>query len=227
MATVNADTTAVKTFESVYTPNTAARVAPQKTLGQNDFLKLLTVQMQNQDPTNPVDNTKMIADMAQFSSLQAMQDLNKTVGSMSQMLKMTQAMQATTLVGHDVVIPGSNVTLDSGSSPVALVNLDQKLTDVNAELRNASGVVVKKYKWDMLPEGQGDLKWDGKDDSGNALPAGKYSLSAWGTDSEGARATIGTLVANKVVSVGLDTTGSVLNLADGSTSSLDNIQQIR
>jgi flagellar basal-body rod modification protein FlgD len=227
MATVNADTTAVKTFESVYTPNTAARVAPQKTMGQNDFLRLLTVQMQNQDPTNPVDNTKMIADMAQFSSLQAMQDLNTTVGSMSQMLKMTQAMQATTLVGHDVVIPGTKVTLESGSSPVALVNLDQKLTDVNAELRNAAGVVVKKYKWDMLPEGQGDLKWDGKDDSGNALPVGKYSLSAWGTDSEGARATIGTLVANKVVSVGLDTTGSVLNLADGSTSSLDNIQQIR
>jgi flagellar basal-body rod modification protein FlgD len=227
MSTTTSNTT-VNSFDSVYTPNTAARVAPQKSLGQNDFLKLLTVQMQNQDPTNPVDNTKMIADMANFSSLQAMQDLNKTVSSMSQMLTMNQAMQASSLVGHDVVMPGKNITLDaSGTAPTALVNLDQTLSDVNAEIRDQSGSVVRSYKWATLPSGQGDLKWDGTDNNGKALSVGNYTISAWGTDANGARASVGTLVANKVLSVGLTSTGSVLNLADGSQSSLDNIKQIR
>lgn len=225
MATIS--TTVSPELNALRNPNAAARVAPQKALGQNDFLKLLTVQMQNQDPTNPVDNTKMIADMANFSSLQAMQDLNKTVGSMSQMLKMAQAMQASSLVGHNVVAPGTNVTLAAGEAPVALVNLEQSLTDVHAQIRDASGAVVKEYTWAKLPIGEGDLKWDGKDGKGNVLAPGKYKLSAWGTDSEGARSEVGTLVANKVLSVGLSTEGATLNLADGSQSSLDNIKQIR
>ncbi len=225
MATTSSVTNAG--LDALMNPNAASRVAPQKALGQNDFLKLLTVQMQNQDPTNPVDNTKMIADMANFSSLQAMQDLNKTVGSMSQMLKMTQAMQASSLVGHDVVIPGSKINLVSGSEPVALVDLDQPLTDVHAQIRDANGTVVKEYTWATLPSGQGDLRWDGTDNNGNALAVGKYTLSAWGTNSEGARSEVGTLVATKVSSVGLSTDGAILNMADGSQSSLDNIQQIR
>lgn len=214
-------------LDALMNPNQAARVAPQKVLGQQDFLKLLTTQMQNQDPTNPVDNTKMIADMAQFSSLQAMQDLNKTVGSISQMLKMTQSIQASALVGHDVVLPGTTVNLQSGSLPVAIVNLDQPLTDVHAQLRDVNGNVVREYTWQTLPSGQGDLHWDGTDSNGNTLMQGQYTLSAWGTDSNGARASVGTLVASKVVSVDLSTSGAMLNLADGSQESIDSVKQIR
>lgn len=214
-------------FSQVYTANEAARVAPQKTMGQEDFLKLLTTQMQNQDPTNPVDNTKMIADMAQFSSLEAMKQLNDTVSSMSQMFKTNQAVQASVLVGKDVVVPGSQVNLISGSAPVALVNIEEPLTEVKAQIRNASGELVREYAWDSLPIGQGDLKWDGKDASGNALPQGAYSVTAWGTNSEGARANVGTLVAQKVVSVDVGSSGATLNLADGSAAGLDEIQQIR
>lgn len=214
-------------FSKVYTANEAARVAPQKTMGQEDFLKLLTTQMQNQDPTNPVDNTKMIADMAQFSSLEAMKQLNDTVSSMSQMFKVNQAVQASVLVGKDVVVPGSKVNLISGSSPVALVDVKESLTDVKAQIRDASGTLVREYAWDRLPAGQGDLKWDGKDAGGNALPQGVYTLSAFGTNSEGARASVGTLVAQKVVSVDVGSSGASLNLADGSAAGLDEIQQIR
>ena len=169
---------AVSSIDSLMNPNEKARVAPQKTMGQADFLKLLTTQMQNQDPTNPVDNTKMIADMAQFSSLEAMKQLNDTVSSMSQMFKTNQAVQASVLVGKDVVVPGSTVNLISGTAPVALVNIEESLTDVKAQIRNASGELVREYSWESLPQGQGDLKWDGKDASGNALPQGSYTVTA-------------------------------------------------
>jgi len=214
-------------LDALQNPNEASRVASQKSLGQEDFLKLLTTQMQNQDPTNPVDNTKMIADMANFSSLQAMQDLNKTVGNMAQMLKMTQSIQASVLVGHEVVGTGNLVKLEAGKSPVGLIELESALTDVNAELRDSNGLVVKTFNWNTLSSGTHDLGWNGKDDAGNALPVGNYTLSAWGTDSEGARASVGTMVANRVVSVDLKTSGAVLNLADGSQTSLDSVQQIR
>ena len=218
---------AVSSIDSLMNPNELARVAPQKTMGQEDFLKLLTTQMQNQDPTNPVDNTKMIADMAQFSSLEAMKQLNDTVSSMSQMFKTNQAVQASVLVGKDVVVPGSQISLISGNSPVALVNIEESLTDVKAQIRNANGELVREYSWESLPQGQGDLKWDGKDASGNALAQGNYTVTAWGTNSEGARAAVGTLVAKKVVSVDVGSSGASLNLADGSAAGLDEIQQIR
>lgn len=218
---------AVSSIDSLMNPNEKARVAPQKTMGQEDFLKLLTTQMQNQDPTNPVDNTKMIADMAQFSSLEAMKQLNDTVSSMSQMFKVNQAVQASVLVGKDVVVPGSKVNLVSGSAPVALVNIEEPLKEVKAQIRNASGELVREYAWDSLPVGQGDLKWDGKDVAGNPLPQGAYTVTAWGTNSEGARAAVGTLVAQKVVSVDVGSSGASLNLADGSAAGLDEIQQIR
>ncbi len=169
---------AVSSIDSLMNPSEKARIAPQKTMGQEDFLKLLTTQMQNQDPTNPVDNTKMIADMAQFSSLEAMKQLNDTVSSMSQMFKVNQAVQASVLVGKDVVVPGSKVNLISGSAPVALVNIEESLTDVKAQIRNASGELVREYSWESLPVGQGDLRWDGKDASGNALAQGVYTLTA-------------------------------------------------
>lgn len=218
---------AVSSIDSLMNPNEKARVAPQKTMGQADFLKLLTTQMQNQDPTNPVDNTKMIADMAQFSSLEAMKQLNDTVSSMSQMFKVNQAVQASVLVGKDVVVPGNKINLISGNAPIALVDIKQPLTDVKAQIRDASGTLVREYAWDRLPVGQGDLKWDGKDGSGNALMQGNYTVTAWGTNSEGARTAVGTLVAQKVVSVDVGSSGASLNLADGSAAGLDEIQQIR
>lgn len=218
---------AVSGIDGLMNPSELSRVAPQKTMGQEDFLKLLTTQMQNQDPTNPVDNTKMIADMAQFSSLEAMKQLNDTVSSMSQMFKTNQAVQASVLVGKDVVVPGTNINLSTGKTPVALVNIEQPLTNVTAQIRDASGALVREYTWESLPTGQGDLQWDGKDATGNVLPSGVYKATAWGTDSEGARATVGTLVAQKVVSVDVGSSGASLNLADGSAAGLDEIQQIR
>lgn len=218
---------AVSAIDSLMNPNEKARVAPQKTMGQEDFLKLLTTQMQNQDPTNPVDNTKMIADMAQFSSLEAMKQLNDTVSSMSQMFKVNQAVQASVLVGKDVVVPGNKIRLSEGMTPVALVDIQEPLTEVKAQIRDANGTLIREYAWDRLSVGQGDLQWDGKDATGNSLPAGNYTVVAWGTNSEGARTAVGTLVAQKVVSVDVGSSGASLNLADGSAAGLDEIQQIR
>lgn len=228
MATVTNDTNVANSaLDALYNPNEAARIAPQKSLGQEDFLKLLTVQMQNQDPTNPVDNTKMIADMAQFSSLQAMQDLNKTVGSITQMMKMTQAMQASVMVGRSVVAPGSNLELVSGQQPYAALDLPETLTGVTVKITTANGTPVRELELGELPSGNSPVNWDGQDASGNQLPAGQYRIFAYGNNAEGARTSIGTLVANRVVSVDLANGSASLNLADGSSTSLNDIQQIR
>lgn len=218
---------AISGIDALMNPNESARLAPQKTMDQQDFLKLLTVQMQNQDPTDPVDNTKMIADMAQFSSLEAMKQLNDTVTSMAQMFKMNQAIQASSLVGKSVVVPGAKVELLSGNAPVAILDVKESLSDVRAQIRDANGTVVREYSWDRLPTGQGDLKWDGTDMAGNPLMQGEYTLVAWGTNMEGGRTQVGTLVAQRVISVDVSSSGASLQLADGSETGLDEIQQIR
>lgn len=219
-------TTAVNSYDSVYQPNTSARVAPQKTLGQDDFLKLLTVQMQNQDPTNPVDNTKMIADMAQFSSLQAMKDLNTTTTDMLTQMKMSQALQASALVGKSIVDTGTTVTVEAGKTPVLQLNADKAYTEVKIQIQDESGRTVRTATTDAINEGITNSGWTGVDDAGNQLPAGKYQVMAYGLNDVGGTEQISTLVAFKVASVDIGTTGAVVNLEDGTSTTLDQVKQI-
>jgi flagellar basal-body rod modification protein FlgD len=219
-------TSSVTSYDSVYTPNAAARVAPQKTLGQDDFLKLLTTQMMNQDPTNPVDNTKMIADMAQFSSLQAMKDLNTTSTGMLTQMKMSQALQASGLVGKNIVDAGTKVTIREGETPVLQLEADKAYTDVKIQIQDESGRTVRTATTDSISSGITDSGWTGIDDAGNTLPPGKYSVLAYGLNDAGGSEQISTLVSLRVSSVDLNATGAVVNLEDGTSTTLDQIKQI-
>ncbi len=96
---------------STLTDNTSARVA-KKTLGQDDFIKLLTTQMSNQDPMNPVSDTQQIAQLAQFSSLQ----------SMNSLLTNSQLASASSMIGKNVTATAADGSVANGTVDSALLN---------------------------------------------------------------------------------------------------------
>ncbi len=169
------------------------------TLTQADFLKLMTAQLQAQDPTNPVDNTQFVSQMAQFSQLSATQQLDtdmQSLGSNIQSaLQSAQVLSSSNLVGRDVLVPGSTADY-AGDAVAGAVNVTSA-GDVTVAIKDASGQVVRTIDLGQQSSGLSKFSWDGKDDQGNAVENGSYTLAAsvGGTSQD-------TYLSGKVDSVG-------------------------
>ncbi|RUO26398.1 flagellar hook assembly protein FlgD [Aliidiomarina minuta] len=149
-------------------------------LGQEDFFKLLTQQLSMQDPTKPVENDQMIAQMTNFTMAEGITGLSEQFEKFSASMTSNQALQASSLIGRQVLIP-SDTGYFNGSKPVeGMVALDQSAQNVTLRVENESGQVVRTVDMGTLPPGQHKFSWDGLGADGEPLPAGDYKITANG-----------------------------------------------
>lgn len=123
------------------------------------FLKLLVTQMQNQDPLNPMDNAQVTSQMAQINTVTGLDKLNNTVKEVSSNFGQMQLLQAANLVGHQVMIEGNQLNLDTKGKAVGAYDLDANARTVTIEVMNASGSVVDTIKPGTLAAGRHDFEW--------------------------------------------------------------------
>jgi flagellar basal-body rod modification protein FlgD len=156
-------------------------------LGKDQFMRLMLTQLQNQDPTAPADNQQMIAQMAQFSTLELMQRTDRTMSALLMAQAASNQQQAIGLVGKDVVIGADTIDLKAGDeSPRIQMQLPEKTSALDITIVDESGKEVRRIKAGSQEAGPFGLTWDGKDDSGNPLPDGKYTVkvNAIGVDGD-------------------------------------------
>jgi len=152
----------------------------KKELGQEDFLALLTAQLANQDPLSPLDNTEFIGQMSQFASVDSLQTLVDQFDQLSTSLTSNQALQASALVGRDVLVPG-DVAYFSGDTGVSgQLNLQNYARDVWFEIKSETGEVVRRVNVGDQSPGDISFAWDGRNDAGELMPPGRYQISAYG-----------------------------------------------
>lgn len=193
-------------------------------LGQDAFLKLLTTQLQNQNPLKPVDNTEFLGQLAQISTVSGVEKLNDSFAELSSSLSSYQTLQAAQLVGHDVLVPSSAGYRPDGGTldgAVAVGSSGQVLVDV----LDTSGNVVRTLDLGTQSQGVANFSWDGKNNAGETLDAGTYKLQArlvQGT-SESA---LTTYAAGAVQSVQLGSSGLTLDLQGLGAFSLSDVLQI-
>jgi len=185
-----------------------------KSLGQDEFLKLMTTQLQNQDPTKPMDNGNFLAQIAQFSTVQGIGDLNKNFDSLSKSLVSNQALQATNLVGRQVLAPTGVAALKSGGSIRGSVTLPAASGNVVVSVRDQSGAVLRRLELGPQSAGPVDFKWDGLKNDGQFAAPGNYFLSAEAS-IDGKFESVDTLLASDVRSVTLSNSGGLLLDLDG------------
>ena len=164
-------------------------MTPSAELGKEEFLQLLVSQLQHQNPLEPTNNEDFIAQLATFSSLEQLQDINTGTQTGLLMQQSLGNAMSTSLIGRDVLLDTSNVRVESGSASDFLVDLDDDAT-LTVEVRNADGDLVRSMTvagQDDLPliPGEHEVHWDGKDDKGKAVPDGEYSVSVTATDATG------------------------------------------
>ncbi|MDG6777596.1 flagellar hook capping FlgD N-terminal domain-containing protein [Thiomicrorhabdus sp. zzn3] len=203
-----------------------ASFAPSNEMGQTEFLMLLTTQMQNQDPTKPMDPTNFISDLTQMSQLEATTQMTESVKAMTLGFQNMQTLQGASLIGRNVQVNGEEFSHNQGVSSQFRLTADQPLTDVTVVVSNEDGV-VKEIDVGSLQEGEKTIDWNGIDKYGEERASGVYNLTAYGTDENGDLQSIDTVVGSRVNTVGVNTDGTItLTLATGERVSMDAVREI-
>ena len=143
---------------------------------QDRFLKLLVTQLKNQDPLNPMDNAEITTQMAQISTVSGIDKLNTTLQSMAASFSADQSLQATAMIGRNVLVPGSSLQLQDGAALGGL-SLPQAADKVVVSISDGSGLLVRKLDLGAQPAGVLGYQWDGKTDGGADAQPGAYSFS--------------------------------------------------
>jgi flagellar basal-body rod modification protein FlgD len=194
-------------------------------LGGTDFLTLMLAQLQNQDPTSPIDSNTFLTQLAQLSEVQGITQLNT---SFSSSLSANQTMQASSLLGKDVLATsGSATTTTAGDTVSGAVVVPQTSTDVQLNILNSAGTVVKTLDLGAQSAGSAAFTWDGTENGGSTAPAGTYTLSAT-VNGVASGTNIVTQVAGAVDSVTMasGTSGLTLNVAGIGSVAFSNVVAI-
>jgi flagellar basal-body rod modification protein FlgD len=195
------------------------------TLGKNEFLKLLTAQLQQQDPTQPMDSTAFVAQLAQFSSLEQMNNVNDTLTKMLTSQGTTQQTDAAGMVGKTAVFNTDQVSLTQGKPATITATLSQAAANVNLVIQDKSGNNVRVMTLGAMSSGINRLTWDGLDSSGKALPTGMYTSQVLATDLNGKPISLTQNGSARITGVTFDN-GTPKFLAGGSTLLLSDITEL-
>lgn len=130
-------------------------------LGQSAFLELMITQMENQDPLSPQENTEFIAQLAQFSSVEALDKLNNNFNSFTNNFMANQALQASTLVGRSVTVPSAQTFLEPNDLVTASVEIPSSTSDVTMNIYAESGALVDQISLGPQQAGEMVVRWDG------------------------------------------------------------------
>lgn len=188
---------------------TAATASGTSSLNQGDFLKLMTAQLKNQDPFAPVDNTQMVAQMAQFSSLAGISEMNTTLKSISDKLAGTSASDALAYVGRNVLTAGDTAYGRTSGGLAGAVELGGEVSTLSVSILSADGQLIKTLPLGPHSAGTVEFDWDGKTDAGADAGAGPFTVRA-SAGNAGTTVPANTLVWAPVGAVSIPASGAAV-----------------
>ena len=155
-------------------------------LGKEEFLKLFMAQMQYQNPLEPLKGTEFTAQLAQFSQLEQMWNINENLKNNQLFLDSLNNAQAVNFIGKNIKAVGNSVYLKEGDSAFIHYQLKEDAAKVFVHIYDTNGNLVTTLELKNQKAGEQKLKWDGKDNKGNSLGSGQYSfeIEAYDADEE-------------------------------------------
>lgn len=217
----------IQALESLGLVKPKQAAGTEQKLGQEDFIKLMTTQMNNQDPMKPMENGDFLSEMAQFSTVSGLKEIKDSFNGLATSLKSSQALQASSMVGRQVLVPGSMSTLSEGTPMKAAVEIDEDVADVKVNVLNDQGALVKEIALGNKSAGVAHFSWDGMLDADKKSMSGNYSIQAIGI-KDGQAESLKTLITDTVQSVSLGTGGQgvSLTLANAGAAGLADVKEI-
>lgn len=212
----------------VYT-NTQTRTqesTTKTTLGKDDFLKLLMVQLQHQDPTNPVDNNAMLAQLAQFSALEQQQRTADLMEDLLVSIQRNEQLTATNYIGKTVRAKGFELNKEGTDISTVYYSTDQAIHEGKVYVHGPDGEVIYTEDLGSKQAGFYEFNWDGKNSAGKEMPDGKYTIAIQAKTEDGKSILVHTEVSGQVVSSVTENGKTYLRLKDGRIVQLDNVYEV-
>ncbi len=223
MATVD---TILSELGSASRSASSAASAPSSALGKDDFLELLVVQLQNQDPLNPLDDKEFIAQLAQFSSLEQMSNVASGIESLTKTVSRQDSLSAVSYIGKNVVAEGNTVSkLDSGITPVYFTLSDSAAT-VSINVYDQNNNIVKTENLNSMQAGEYTFSWDGLDYNGKTADNGQYKVYFAAVDANDRAVLVDTKVVGTITGVSKTSDDISFRLSDGRTVQFDDISMV-
>jgi flagellar basal-body rod modification protein FlgD len=179
-----------------------------------NFLKMLTVQLQNQDPLNPMDNAAMTSQLAAFKLVDGINKLNTSVSALVAQIQSANFMILSSTVGKSALAEGSQVYF-AGRAVSMAAKLDAPAASLKAVIRDSDNQIVNQFDFGPMPAGMTDFVWDGGDDAGKQVASGTYTLELTATDAQGKTISPTPYVGAMVASIGQEGTDMKVGLSDG------------
>jgi flagellar basal-body rod modification protein FlgD len=175
---------------------------------------MLTVQLQNQDPLNPMDNAAMTAQLAALNQVDGINKLNTSVNSLVAQMQSANFMNLASSVGKTALSAGS-VAYFTGSPISMAAKLDNSVSSLKAVIRDGNGQIVNQIDFGAAAAGVTDFIWDGANDEGQKVAQGLYTLELTATDAQGKVSYPTSYVGAMVASIGQEGSGLRVGLSDG------------
>jgi flagellar basal-body rod modification protein FlgD len=185
----------------------------RQTVTQDEFLKLLTTQLQYQDPLKPMDNQEFTAQLATFNSLDQLININNSLKSLQSAQLTASQLQATSLIGKEVSLQGNQLSLGTDGEAEAGYNLAADAARVTVIIKDLQGNVVRSLEQGPQKAGERDVTWDGKTADGKTAPPGQYTIEVNAFDTAGKTVSSTSLV--KGIVSGVDLSGNEVMLTVG------------
>ncbi len=197
-------------------------------LGQAEFLDLMVTQLKNQDPFKPMESGEFLGQLAQFGTVTGIDNLESELQKLTASLSSNQALQAATLLDREVLVSSDLGALQQGQELKGVIDLPYNADQMRLGFYDTTGRLVKQLNLANQPAGPVSFAWDGLLDDGSPAPSGMYELRAEAT-AGGVNQAVEALVAARVASVTLGTSGETLMVEVSGLGSVDfsEIREIR
>ena len=223
--TVNATGATTAAATSQATSSSTASGANTTIAGNfNTFLSLLTTQLKNQNPLDPLDTNQFTSQLVQFSSVEQQLKTNDYLKTLIQTSQDASNNQAVSYIGKTVTTANAQTTLSNGSASWSY-SVPRSAPNATVTITDASGNTVVS-KQTSLAAGQGTFTWDGTDGAGRQFPDGKYTITIDARDSSNTYIPATVQMSGRVTGVDLSGTSPMLDLSDGSQIALSDVTSI-
>ena len=197
-------------------------------IGQAQFLTLFTTQLKNQNPLDPVKNEAFVAQLAQFSQLEATTAMKTSMDTMVSNMQADRMMSGAALIGRKVAVPDGLAVNANGQSVDATIALPAGADGLQVDVMDDSGSVVRTMIMGPQTAGDAQISWDGTDNTGTPLPDGNYRFAAKATAlGKTAPVTVNTMsVVTGVSNAGTADNTWLLQVAGGKTINLVDVKRV-
>ncbi|MGE0631524.1 MAG: flagellar hook assembly protein FlgD [Pseudobdellovibrionaceae bacterium] len=192
-------------------PDKKMRATGNNEMGKDAFFKLMLTQMKHQDPTNPLKSHEMAAQLAQFTSLEQLQNMNSTLEEMRAGQKPAEGFQALNFIGKSIAGDSSKlIRADEKSTHDFRFDLPADAANVEIKVRNPQNEIVRTFKLEALKSGENKINWNGESEQGVTQGVGEYTFAIEAKDANGKKLNVKTDFQGTVSGVNYTAEGPIL-----------------